>query len=87
MTKSIEKSGALNLNVVSIKTLFFMTPGLLVFIAFSIPVIYFNYLLKQERFCMEMIERNKLTKTNADLEKSCGSLDINELLENSKVKK
>lgn len=48
---------------------------------------YFNFLLKQETFCKQMIEVNKLTETNADLEKKCGSLNINELLENNRMKK
>jgi hypothetical protein len=87
LSKSIEKSGVFNLDAASVKTLFFMFPGLVVFIAFSIPVIYFNYLLKQESFCKEMIRRNNLTETHPDLQKKCGSLDIDELLRNSNLEK
>lgn len=86
LTRSIEKSGSLDLQMISFKTLVYMFPGMLVFILFSIPAIYFNYLLKQEAFCKKMIEVNKMTVTNRDLEEKCGSLDINELLENSKAK-
>lgn len=86
LTGSIEKSGFLDLQMVSFKTLVFMFPGIIVFLAFSVPAIYFNYLLKQESFCKKMIQVNKFTEPNSDLREKCGSLDINELLENSRVK-
>lgn len=87
LTKSVEKSGRIDLDIISFKTLIFMLPGLLVLILFSVPAIYFNYLLKQETFCKEMIKRNNLTKTRPELQEKCGSLDIDELLRNSNLEK
>jgi len=87
LSKSIEKSGLFDLQMISFKTLIFMLPGLLVFILFSVPAIYFNHLLKQETFCKEMIKRNNLTETRPELQKKCGSLDIDELLRNSNLEK
>ena len=85
MTVNLEKSRRINLSEVAFKALFYMSPGMLVFVLFSIPVIYFNYLLKQERFCGQMIEVNKMTANNPDLQEKCGRLDIDELLEKSRT--
>lgn len=87
LTRSIEKSRRINLDEISYKTLFFMIPGVLVFILFSVPAIYFNHLLKQETFCKEMIKRNNLTETRPELQEKCGSLDIDELFRNSNLEK
>ena len=85
MTVNLEKSRRINLSEVAFKALFYMSPGMLVFVLFSIPVIYFNYLLKQEIFCGQMIEINKMTANNPDLQEKCGRLDIDELLEKSRT--
>ena len=87
MTANVEKSRRINLSEIAFKALIYMFPGMLVFLLFSIPVLYFGYLRKQETFCRQMIEVNKLTTTHPDLEKKCGMLDINELLENSRTGK
>lgn len=81
------KKPSVDLNEVMLKAVVFMFPGYFALVLFSLPAIYFNYLLKQEKFCQQMIKVNKMTETNADLEEKCGSLDINELLENSRMEK
>lgn len=85
MTRNLEKSRRINLREVAFKALFYMLPGIFVFVLFSIPVIYFNYLFKQETFCLQMIEVNKMTANDPDLQEKCGRLDIDELLEKSRA--
>ena len=85
MTKNLEKSRRINVSEIAFKALFYMLPGMLVFVLFSIPVLYFGYLRKQEAYCRQVIEVNKLTRTNPDLQERCGMLDIDELLENSRM--
>lgn len=64
--------------------LIYAFPGLVVFIVCSIPAFYFNYLLKQEGYCQQLIKANpRLTKDDSDLLERCGALDINELFKAS----
>ncbi len=48
LTKSIEKSGWFDLQMISFKTLIFMFPGIIAFIAFSIPVIILIFYLNRK---------------------------------------
>lgn len=83
--KPVVRKPDVDLNEVMFKGVVFMLPGYLALILFSCPAIYFNHLLKQEAVCRQIIEVNKLTATNRDLEEKCGSLDIDELLKNSQA--
>jgi hypothetical protein len=85
LVKNLEKSKTIHLEVVAIKALFYSFPGLVLFIACSVPALYFNYLLKQEDYCKQFIEVNKgIKKDDADLIKRCGALDIDALFKSSK---
>ena len=85
--KSVEKQSIFDLDVISLKAIVFMLPGLFVMILFSVPAFYFGALRKQEKFCRQVIEVNKLTETDAELEEKCGNLDVDELFADSRVKK
>lgn len=66
----------------AVKGIFYMMPGLLAFVVLSIPVLYFNYLLKQEAYCLEVIRTNQgIKKDDPDLLERCGALNIEELFE------
>jgi len=66
-------------------SLFYVSPGLLFFVACSVPAIYFNYLLKQQLYCVEVVRTNRgITQDNADLKERCGYFDMNELFAKAK---
>jgi hypothetical protein len=60
--------------------LIYAFPGLVVLIVCSIPAFYFNYLLKQEDYCQQLVKVNpRMTKDDPALLKRCGALDIDAL--------
>jgi hypothetical protein len=43
---------------ISVMSLFYVSPGLLFFLACSVPAIYFSQLLKQHSYCIEVVRHN-----------------------------
>jgi heme/copper-type cytochrome/quinol oxidase subunit 2 len=61
-------------------TLWYMMPALIVFILCCIPMIYFNYLLKQEDYCITVIKVNKgIRKDDQTLRERCHQFDLDAL--------
>jgi len=81
LVKSLEKMKRISTNSVAIKVMIYMMPGLLIFVLFSVPAIYFNHLIGQEEYCQELITVNNFKKDHPTLIKRCGSLDIEGLFE------
>ena len=60
-------------------------PGLIVLLICMSPSLYFNYLLKKERYCISIIQFNKnIQKDDPFLTERCSCLDINELFDKAK---
>ena len=74
-------------NAKSLDKIFFLTfPGLFVLILPLFPTIYFNYLLKQEIYCITIIQVNKdIQKNDPFLIERCNCLNIDELFEKAKL--
>lgn len=81
LSKSVNISKGINLDEFSAKGVIFMLPGFILFVLFSIPTLYFNYLFSQEEHCKELIKVNNLNKTAPILQEQCSAFDINELFE------
>lgn len=80
--RSIVDPENIHIEAAAVKGVFYMMPGLLAFVVLSVPVLYFNYLLKQEAYCLEVIRTNKgIKKDDPDLLERCGALNIEELFE------
>jgi hypothetical protein len=76
-----QKRGVVSLNIVSMQTFVRMLPGLLLFVICCLPFFYFNGLLKQIPYCIEVIRINKIQSVDDDfLQERCGRLDLQELL-------
>jgi hypothetical protein len=85
MERHAAQNGRVSLNITAVQTLFYMLPGLLALIACCIPAIYFNYLLKQENYCQQLIKVNqRMTKDAPSLLKHCGALDLDALFKSAR---
>jgi hypothetical protein len=60
---------------------FYMIPGILLFLLFCVPVLYFGHLLKQENFIVQVIQVNHLKKDSPDLDEYRSTYNIDELYE------
>lgn len=57
-------------------------PAIVVLIVLTIPVFYFNHLVKQEDYCKTVIAVNNITSpNNRMLQERCSSFDIEKLIE------
>jgi nitrate reductase gamma subunit len=82
--KSVNKGKVISTGIVAMKTLFFMFPGLILFIICVIPMIYFANILKQEEYCKEVIRVNVgIKKDDPIFKQRCGCSDIDELFINA----
>lgn len=69
---------------VAMKALFFMFPGVILFIIACVPVLYFGSLLKKEDYCKEIIRANKgIKKDDPFIKERCDCLNVDELFENA----
>jgi hypothetical protein len=81
--KSAERQGHVNVEGISVMSLFYVSPSLLFFLACSVPAIYFSHLLKQHSYCIEVVRHNinrGITQDDADLKERCVYFDMNELI-------
>jgi hypothetical protein len=86
LVRHLEKQQRVNLQGVAMKTLIASMPGLIACIVCVIPAFYFNHLLKQHDYCLEVVRVNKgMAKNDAMLVERCGRLDVDELFERSKA--
>jgi hypothetical protein len=77
---SAERQGPVNVDGIAVMSLFYVSPGLLFFLACSVPAIYFGHLLKQQSYCVEVVQTNRgVTRDDAFLKERCGYYDMNEL--------
>ncbi len=81
IAKDIDASKHIQVNGIAFKTFIYMIPALLVFMVFAIPVLFFGNLQKKESYCKQLIEFNKLEKSDPILKERCSCLDIDELFE------
>jgi hypothetical protein len=80
--RNAEGQGPADVAGIAAMSLFFGAPGLLFFLAWSVPAIYFNHLLKQHWYCIEVVRHNinrGITQNHPDLKERCGYFDMNEL--------
>jgi len=77
-----ERQGPADVAGIAAMSVFYGSPGLLFFLACSVPAIYFNHLLKQHWYCTEVVRHNinrGITQDHPDLKERCGYFDMNEL--------
>ena len=77
-----ERQGPKDVAGIALMSVFYSSPGLLFFLACSVPAIYFNHLLKQHGYCTEVVRHNinrGITRDHPDLKERCGYFDMNEL--------
>jgi hypothetical protein len=78
--KRADRQEPASIDGIAVMSLFYVSPGLLFFLACSVPAIYFNYLLKQQSYCVEVVRANKgITQDDAFLKERCSYYDTNEL--------
>src|SRR5262245_58812541 len=68
--KSAESQRHVNMQVIAFMSLFYVSPGLLSFLACSAPAIYFSHLLKQHAYCTDVVRHNinrGITQDDRDL--------------------
>jgi hypothetical protein len=87
--KNAERSGGaqghVNVGGIAVMSLVYASPGLLLLVAFSVPAIYFNHLMKQQLYCVEVVRTNRgITQDHPDLKARCGYFDMNELFESAR---
>ncbi len=81
LERSLESSKVIDHEVIGGSMFLLMLPGLIAFVLCCVPVIYFNYLLKQHNYCLQVIRVNKIKNTDDEfLIARCGKLDLDELL-------
>ena len=78
--RNAERQGPKDVAGIALMSVFYSSPGLLFFLACSVPAIYFNHLLKQHWYCTEVVRHNRgITQDHPDLKERCGYFDMNEL--------
>jgi hypothetical protein len=78
--KSAERYVHVSVGRIAVMSLFYVSPGLLLLLACSLPAIYFNHLLKQQSYCVEVVRTNRgIARDHPDLKARCGYFDMNEL--------
>ena len=78
--RNAERPGPKDIGGIALMSVFYSSPGFVFFVACSVPAIYFNHLLKQHGYCIEVVRHNKgITRDHPDLKERCGSFDMNEL--------
>lgn len=80
LARTIERDEALHLKVIAMRATLYSLPGIFVMILCSVPALYFGYLLKQHRYCVDVVGVNKnMSKDHPDLKQRCGRFDVDEL--------
>ena len=80
VNRQAERTGVISVSGISLQSLFFMIPGLVLLVACCIPVLYFGNLRKQREYCLKVLEVNKdITKDSRFLQERCGCFDLDEL--------
>lgn len=81
--KNTEQTGRLSLMYVALTASLRFIPGLVLLILCCIPALYFNNLLQQEQYCIEVIRVNKgrVTKTSPIIAERCSCLDVEGLFQ------
>jgi len=78
--RNAERPGPKSIAGIALMSVFYSSPGLLFFLACSVPAVYFNYLLKQHGYCTEVVRHNRgITRDHPDIKERCGYFDMNEL--------
>lgn len=80
--KKIIREGTLaDRHTITAMVLWFSIPAISLLIVMTVPVFYFNYLVKQENYCLDVIRVNKIKTTNNQfLQERCGRFELNELI-------
>jgi len=79
LARDIDQSKSIDIPGIATKTFFYMIPSIIACGVFAAPVLYFNYLLKQEDYCKEIIRFNKLSKSDPILKERCSCFHVDEL--------
>jgi len=66
-------------------TFFYILPAILIFLIMVIPIFYFQHLSKQYRYCVDIVQFNRITTTeNEFLREECSDFDLTELITQKK---
>jgi hypothetical protein len=80
----MNRQPVISLRGISVKAFIYMVPGLLLLIICSVPALYFNYWLKQEQYCIQVVQVNeKIEKDHPIFQERCSCLDVDELFLNA----
>lgn len=80
--KKIRQRSLINKSVSISLAFFYSLPSLILFIIMMVPFFYVMNLSKQENYCLDIVQFNKLTQPNHSfLQERCSNFDLNELIE------
>lgn len=80
VNRRIEQHGVISISGISMQSLVYMLPALLLLIVCCVPALYFGNLRKQREYCLKVLEVNKgITKESRFLRERCGCFDLDEL--------
>ena len=83
VNRSMEETGRLSLSYVAITASLQFIPGLVFLILCCVPALYFNDLLQQEQYCIQVIRVNtgRVTKNSPIIAERCARLDVEALFQ------
>lgn len=80
VNRQASQHGYISISGISMQSLIFMIPGLVLLILCCVPVLYFGNLRKQREYCLTVVKVNKgITKESRFLQERCGCFDLDEL--------
>ena len=71
------------MDAMAMRVVFYIFPGMVMLALLCIPGFYFGHLLKQERYCKQVVEINKgIKRDDPVIKERCACLDLDELFKN-----